>query len=204
MIRGVAIDLASRAITVNNVQPGPTATDMTVGHAEILIPLIPLGRMGEPDEIGGLLPKGLSQAVAVYNVVAVGTPLSPLLRVRRLPNGRKSALPRRWRACRRRTGIHPTVPVPTGIANGRYRAGRAVPAARAEWLTWVDLSRPIVVTRTTEIGAELPMSERRSFGRSCPLADLAGGMGKMVRLGGLPTYAGWPSHLAMTTRGATS
>jgi 3-oxoacyl-[acyl-carrier protein] reductase len=34
MIRGVAIDLASRAITVNNVQPGPTATDMTVGHAE--------------------------------------------------------------------------------------------------------------------------------------------------------------------------
>jgi 3-oxoacyl-[acyl-carrier protein] reductase len=69
MIRGV-IDLASRAITVNNVQPGPTATDMTVGHAEILIPLIPLGRMGEPEEIGGLLPKGLSQAVAVYNVVS--------------------------------------------------------------------------------------------------------------------------------------
>ena len=77
MIRGVAIDLASRAITVNNVQPGPTATDMTVGHAEILIPFIPLGRMGEPEEIGGLLPKGLSQAVAVFNVVAVGTPVSP-------------------------------------------------------------------------------------------------------------------------------
>ena len=58
MIRGVAIDLASRAITVNNVQPGPTATDMTVGNAETFIPLIPLGRVGEPEEIGDLLPKG--------------------------------------------------------------------------------------------------------------------------------------------------
>ena len=58
MIRGVAIDLAPRAITVNNVQPGPRATDMTVGNAETFIPLIPLGRVGEPEEIGGLLPKG--------------------------------------------------------------------------------------------------------------------------------------------------
>ena len=77
MIRGVAIDLASRAITVNNVQPGPTATDMTVGHADMVILLIPLGRMGDPEEIGGLSLKGLSQAVAVYNVVAVGTPDYP-------------------------------------------------------------------------------------------------------------------------------
>jgi 3-oxoacyl-[acyl-carrier protein] reductase len=51
MIRGVVIDLASRAIAVNNVQPGPAAADMTVGHAEILIPLIPLGRMGEPERL---------------------------------------------------------------------------------------------------------------------------------------------------------
>jgi 3-oxoacyl-[acyl-carrier protein] reductase len=28
MVRGVAQDLVSRGITVNNVQPGPTATDM--------------------------------------------------------------------------------------------------------------------------------------------------------------------------------
>jgi hypothetical protein len=32
--------------------------------------------MGEPEEIGGLLLKGLSQAAAVYNVVVVGTPVS--------------------------------------------------------------------------------------------------------------------------------
>ncbi len=29
LVRGAAIDLAPRAITVNNVQPGPTATGMT-------------------------------------------------------------------------------------------------------------------------------------------------------------------------------
>jgi 3-oxoacyl-[acyl-carrier protein] reductase len=55
MVRGVAIDLAARAITVNNVQPGPTATDMTAGHAEMVMPLIPLGRMAEPHEIAGLV-----------------------------------------------------------------------------------------------------------------------------------------------------
>ena len=55
MVRGVAIDLASRAITVNNVQPGPTATDMTAAHAEMVMPLIPLGRMGEPEEVAGLV-----------------------------------------------------------------------------------------------------------------------------------------------------
>ena len=33
--------------------------------------------MGEPEEIGGLLLNGLSQAVAVYNVVAMDIPASP-------------------------------------------------------------------------------------------------------------------------------
>jgi len=30
MVKGIAVDLASRGITVNNIQPGPTVTDMTV------------------------------------------------------------------------------------------------------------------------------------------------------------------------------
>src|SRR5580692_7286119 len=34
LVRGAAIDLAPRAITVNNVQPGPTTTDMSSAHAE--------------------------------------------------------------------------------------------------------------------------------------------------------------------------
>ncbi|MCP3711854.1 hypothetical protein M3I54_33720 [Paraburkholderia sp. CNPSo 3274] len=39
-----AVDLASRGITVNNIQPGPTITDMTAGHIEAIKPLIPLKR----------------------------------------------------------------------------------------------------------------------------------------------------------------
>ena len=55
LVRGVAIDLAPRRITVNNVQPGPTITDMTAGVIDLVKPLIPLGRLAEPAEIGGLV-----------------------------------------------------------------------------------------------------------------------------------------------------
>jgi 3-oxoacyl-[acyl-carrier protein] reductase len=54
LVRGVAIDLAPRGITVNNVQPGPIATDMTAGLLEMVKPLVPLGRMGQPEEVAGL------------------------------------------------------------------------------------------------------------------------------------------------------
>jgi 3-oxoacyl-[acyl-carrier protein] reductase len=55
LVRGLAIDLAPRGITVNNVQPGPTATDMTADYAEMVKPLVPLGRLGRPEEIAGLV-----------------------------------------------------------------------------------------------------------------------------------------------------
>ncbi|HVJ51740.1 MAG TPA: 3-oxoacyl-ACP reductase family protein [Aliidongia sp.] len=55
MVKGIALDLAPRAITVNNVQPGPTETDMTVDHLERVKPLVPLGRVGQPFEIAGLV-----------------------------------------------------------------------------------------------------------------------------------------------------
>jgi 3-oxoacyl-[acyl-carrier protein] reductase len=55
LVRGVAIDLAPRAITVNNVQPGPTATDMSAPFAEAVKTLIPLGRMADVSEIAGLV-----------------------------------------------------------------------------------------------------------------------------------------------------
>jgi 3-oxoacyl-[acyl-carrier protein] reductase len=55
LVRGTAIDLASRAITVNNVQPGPTATDMSSAHAERIKPLIPLKRMGDISEIASFV-----------------------------------------------------------------------------------------------------------------------------------------------------
>ena len=53
LVRGAAI--APRAITVNNVQPGPTATDMSAPHAELAKTLIPLGRMADVSEIAGLV-----------------------------------------------------------------------------------------------------------------------------------------------------
>jgi 3-oxoacyl-[acyl-carrier protein] reductase len=55
LVRGMAIDLAPRGITVNNVQPGPTETDLTAAHAEMVKPLVPLGRLGKPEEIAGLV-----------------------------------------------------------------------------------------------------------------------------------------------------
>ena len=55
LVRGAAIDLAPRAITVNNVQPGPTATDMTSAHVEMVKPLIPLKRMGDISEIASFV-----------------------------------------------------------------------------------------------------------------------------------------------------
>lgn len=55
MVKGIAVDLASRGVTINNIQPGPTVTDMTVDHIERIKPLIPLKRAGDPDEIAGLV-----------------------------------------------------------------------------------------------------------------------------------------------------
>jgi 3-oxoacyl-[acyl-carrier protein] reductase len=55
MVKGIAIDLAGRGITVNNIQPGPTITDMTVDVIEAIKPLIPVKRAADPDEIAGLI-----------------------------------------------------------------------------------------------------------------------------------------------------
>jgi 3-oxoacyl-[acyl-carrier protein] reductase len=58
MTRGFAIDLAPRGITVNNLQPGPTATDMNPadGHtADLLRSMIPLRRYGTAEEIAGFV-----------------------------------------------------------------------------------------------------------------------------------------------------
>ncbi|MNI08169.1 Cyclic-di-GMP-binding biofilm dispersal mediator protein [compost metagenome] len=57
MVRGLAQDFAARGITVNNIQPGPTATDMNPADApylEHVISRVPLGRLGRADEIAGM------------------------------------------------------------------------------------------------------------------------------------------------------
>jgi len=54
LVRGVAIDLA--LADYRKQHPArPTATDMTAAYGEMVKPLVPLGRMGEPEEIAGLV-----------------------------------------------------------------------------------------------------------------------------------------------------
>jgi 3-oxoacyl-[acyl-carrier protein] reductase len=58
LVRGAAIDLAPRGITVNNVQPGPTETDMNPAdgpHAAALHTMIPVRRFGKPEEVAGMV-----------------------------------------------------------------------------------------------------------------------------------------------------
>ncbi|MEP7454218.1 SDR family oxidoreductase [Phyllobacterium sp. SB3] len=55
MVKGIALDLAPRRITVNNVQPGPTETDMNVEHIDMLSNILPLKRVAKPEEIAGMI-----------------------------------------------------------------------------------------------------------------------------------------------------
>lgn len=55
LVRGASLDFAPRGITVNNVQPGPIETDMTADLMEHIVPKLPLGRIGRPDEIADLV-----------------------------------------------------------------------------------------------------------------------------------------------------
>ncbi|MGP9812677.1 SDR family oxidoreductase [Rhodopseudomonas sp. NSM] len=55
LIQSLALELAPRGITVNNVQPGPIETDMTAGMTALLVNRIPLRRIGKPAEIASLV-----------------------------------------------------------------------------------------------------------------------------------------------------
>ncbi len=58
LTRGWARDLAARKITVNNVEPGPVATEMNPEDgefADFLRSLNPLGRYAQPNEIAALV-----------------------------------------------------------------------------------------------------------------------------------------------------
>jgi len=55
MVKGLALDLAPRKITVNNVQPGPTDTDINAGALDFLSERSPLKRVANPSEIAGLI-----------------------------------------------------------------------------------------------------------------------------------------------------
>ncbi|WP_087691379.1 MULTISPECIES: SDR family oxidoreductase [unclassified Pandoraea] len=58
LVKGMARDLGPRGITVNNVQPGPTATDMnpaTGDFAGVMHDLMALKRHAEPSEIAAMV-----------------------------------------------------------------------------------------------------------------------------------------------------
>ena len=61
--RALALEVASRGITVNAVAPGIVATAATaaVFDAERIARLVPMNRAGNPDEVGGLIAYLLSE-----------------------------------------------------------------------------------------------------------------------------------------------
>ena len=65
LVRELALDLAPRHITINNIQPGPIETDITTGFLDHLIERNPLKRVGRPDEVAALA-AFLSSADARY------------------------------------------------------------------------------------------------------------------------------------------
>ena len=54
LVRELALDLAPRRITINNLQPGPIETDITAGFIDTLIERNPLKRIGQPGEVAAL------------------------------------------------------------------------------------------------------------------------------------------------------
>ncbi|WP_144637118.1 SDR family oxidoreductase [Bordetella genomosp. 13] len=55
LVKGLALELAPRGIRVNNIQPGPIETDMTATYLEQIKGLVPLGQVGQPEDIAELV-----------------------------------------------------------------------------------------------------------------------------------------------------
>jgi 3-oxoacyl-[acyl-carrier protein] reductase len=65
--KSIAKELASRSITVNAVAPGFIATDMTKDlKTEGIVSHIPLGRLGQPEEVAGLVQFLATAPAAAY------------------------------------------------------------------------------------------------------------------------------------------
>ena len=76
LTRSLALELASRQITVNAVTPGFVATDMTDALTEeqkkLLISKIPMGRVADPNEIASLVTYLASEGASYISGQTIG------------------------------------------------------------------------------------------------------------------------------------
>jgi 3-oxoacyl-[acyl-carrier protein] reductase len=71
--KALAIELASRHITVNCVAPGLIRTDMTTtAPIEEALKMIPAGRIGEPEEVAGIVAFLMSREAAYITRQVIG------------------------------------------------------------------------------------------------------------------------------------